>query len=80
MREINWPEGVTSIERSTFLYCKNLTSFDFPDGLENIGAEAFEGTPDRFRVYIPADLVDSYKENWAWETYADRIEAIPAEP
>ena len=45
-----------------------------------LGASVFEGTPDRFRVYVPADLVDSYKENWAWETYADRIEAIPAEP
>ena len=41
LTEVVWPERVKTIERATFQYCYKLTSFAFPDGFENIGAEAF---------------------------------------
>ena len=34
---------------------------------------------DKFKIYVPADLVDSYKSATNWSTYADKIFAIPEE-
>ena len=38
------PDGVTKIAEEAFAGCNNLTSVDFPNGLTEIGACAFECT------------------------------------
>ncbi len=47
------PEGVTSIGRSAFLYCKNLTSVSIPKGVINIDRRAFSGCLSLTSVTIP---------------------------
>jgi hypothetical protein len=35
------------------------------------------GTAADLKIYVPADLVDTYKAASNWSAYADKIMAIP---
>lgn len=41
---------------------------------------AFSDTPSTMSIYVPADLVDTYKSATNWTTYADRIKSIDELP
>ena len=47
------PNGVTSIESSSFYGCSNLTSVEIPNGVTNIGNYAFSGCSSLTSVKIP---------------------------
>ena len=69
---------VTNIFSEAFTSCRNLTSITLRANqvctLNN--ANAFVNTPSTMKIYVPSDLVDSYKANSRWSTYASQIEAI----
>lgn len=37
----------------------------------------FENTASNLVIYVPADLIDTYKAAAGWSTYASKIQAIP---
>lgn len=53
-----WMEGrnITSIGRSAFNGCTNLTNFSIPSGLTSVGAGAFYGCESLSRITIPSGL------------------------
>ena len=55
-REYIVPEGVKSIENSTFEGCKNLQSITLPDGVTSIGDSAFEGCKNLKYIILPESL------------------------
>ena len=72
------PEGVTSIGSSAFAGCSGLTSVTInAQSLESYGTNAFQGTAEGLKIYVPAGSVNTYKT--AWAAYADKIEAIVVE-
>ena len=79
------PGELMSIAGNPFLGCSSLTSITLliqEPVFENyyLADNVFAGISDSFRIYVPANLVEDYKSNMYWGVYADRIEAIPAEP
>lgn len=63
-----------------FENCVNLTSFIIRSGTTSLNkATAFTGTPIESGtgyIYVPADLVDTYKAATNWSTYASQIRAL----
>lgn len=72
-----------NIYASVFRNCyalKSITLANTERVCELTNANAFEGTPiadGAGYIYVPADLVDSYKVATNWSTYANQIVAIP---
>lgn len=73
--------GSTAIGNAAFYYAKALTTLILCGSelnpLENVNA--FVGTPiakGTGYVYVPDDLVDTYKTATNWVTYADQIKPI----
>lgn len=72
----------TVIPSRAFENCPSLVSITIktPNVLALASINAFNsgsgGTNPNFKVYVPANLVDSYKTATNWSTYADHIEAI----
>ena len=50
------PDTVTSIRKSAFLYCLNLTSVVIPDDVESIGESAFCGCENLTYIEIPGKV------------------------
>lgn len=50
-------EGITEIGEKAFRYCENVTEAILPDGLEKIGARAFEGCGFR-DILLPDSLLE----------------------
>ena len=76
-------ESIVNIGTYAFAGCESLSVVILRSTtmatLEN--ANAFESTPiadGTGYIYVPAELVDGYKENWS--TYADQIRAIEDYP
>ena len=77
LTNITLPSGVTSIGSSTFSDCTSLTSVTIkaitpPAAVGN----QFAGVSN-FTIYVPAESVDTYKEDSGWSNYSNRIQAIP---
>ena len=73
--------NVTSIESRAFYNCSSLTSFTLSGSTvcELINSNAFDSTPIESGsgyIYVPAELVDTYKAANNWSTYANHIRAI----
>lgn len=76
------PESVTTINGSVthFSKCNKLESVTFmsqtPPTIEN--ADNFTNNASGFKIYVPADSVNAYKEATNWSAYASIINAIPS--
>ena len=60
------PDGVTSIGKSAFSHCNNLTSVVIPDGVTTIGFQAFWYCGDLTSVNIPSSVTNIVE----WAFYA----------
>ncbi|MEI3028842.1 MAG: leucine-rich repeat protein [Ruminococcus sp.] len=58
-------DGVTSIGKYAFWYCKNLTSITIPDGVTSIGRAAFDNCHSLTSITIPESVTNI--ENYAFE-------------
>jgi hypothetical protein len=70
--------AATSIDGGTFHQCPNLTTIILGNtsGVATLSvAYAFTNTPNAI-VYVPDELVDSYKSATNWSNYASRIKGI----
>ena len=62
LKRVIIPEGVTSLPRLSFFYCKQLTDIHLPSTLETIGDSAFSGCSSLTSINIP-DGVTSLELN-----------------
>ena len=68
------PASVTTIGNTAFKSCSNLASVTvFAPKTCTLGSAAFFGCTN-LQIYVPSDLVDTFKTNWS--TYTDKITAI----
>ena len=76
LTSVTIPDGVTSIEDYAFYGCSSLTSVyckpTTPPILEN-GYVFGENAKD-FKIYVPMDSVNDYKNATYWSSYASSIE------
>ena len=74
------PSGVTFLGTQAFVDCNKIPSVtclaSTPPTLDVMfgGNAAFSG---EYPIYVPSELVDTYKTANVWSTYASRIQAIP---
>ena len=74
--------NITSIEDNVFNYCARLSKFALPNttSVPTLkSTSAFSNTPiasGKGYIYVPDDLVESFKSATNWSTYADQIKAI----
>lgn len=82
LKSVDFPM-VGNIGKYAFQNCETLESITLrkSDGICNLPyVNAFTGTPiedGTGYIYVPADLVESYKAATNWSTYASQIVAIP---
>lgn len=76
LKNIKIGSGVTSIGKIAFYNCKVVNSYEIhaitPPSL---GASVFNGAED-YKIYVPLESVDAYKQAENWTTYADRIVGV----
>ena len=78
LTSITIPNSVTSIGNLAFRYCSGLASVTINATTPpTLGTNAFQGTAEGLKIYVPAGSVDTYKT--AWADYADKIETIVVE-
>ena len=80
LTSIDFP-NVTSIGRNAFSSCTNLASIKLASSqiVTLRGANAFERTPIASGtgfIYVPDELVESYKTATNWTVYADQIKGL----
>ena len=74
--------NITSIEDDVFNYCARLSKFALPNttSVPTLkSTSAFSNTPiasGTGYIYVPDDLVESFKSATNWSTYADQIKTI----
>lgn len=69
--------AATTIYMRAFLSCNELTSLTLgANSVCSISSSSLAGTPASMKIYVPANLVDAYKADAAWSSYADKIFAI----
>ena len=67
--------GCTSLGNQSFLYCYSLTSLTiYATNPPSIGGGAFNAP--NLTIYVPAQSVQTYKNDTWWSDYADRIQPI----
>ena len=84
LKKITIPSGTTAIYRTSIWYCKSLQSITILKengvlpvwGSETSSSGFFENT-NNCPIYVPSNLVNSYKSSSVWSTVASRIKAIP---
>ncbi len=84
LKEITIPSGTTGIYRTSIWYCNSLQSITIlkPDGVlpfwgsDSSSAGVFKNT-NNCLIYVPSNLVNSYKSANGWSEVASRIQAIP---
>ena len=71
--------SIASIGNSAFEVCSELTTITLPGSTVcTLGTRAFTNTSIT-NIYVPAELVDTYKAATNWSSYASKISAIPNE-
>ena len=74
--------NITTIKSNAFNQCSTLSKFMLPNvtSVPTLSAKsAFTETPiasGTGYIYVPDDLVDSFKAATNWSTYADQIKGI----
>ena len=58
LREVNLPEGFTSISPNTFYECNNLTDITLPSSLTSIGSRAFYSCDGLRSIVIPNNVTE----------------------
>lgn len=83
IRKVSFPKlGGTTINSNTFPYCYNLETLILGGNqlnpLDNVNAFTNTGinTENGLRIYVPDDLVDTYKTATNWSAFADKIKPI----
>ena len=75
LEEIRLQYKLKTIGPRAFYGCSNLKAVYLTSGVPpTIGSEAFQGTSEDLKFYVPEILVNVYKSNWP--DLADRIEGI----
>ena len=75
-KQLEIPDGVTSIGKSAFSYCSSLSQITLPAGLTSIGESAFWGCSDLTQITLPAGLT-SIGESAFYECSALKHITIP---
>ena len=76
LQSITAPKA-TSISSSSIIYCSSLQEIILPGPtLCELSYYFTNGSPTNMNIYVPANLVDSYKSHNYWGSYADHIFAI----
>ena len=83
--EVNIGEGLKRIPHNVFLNCSvlEIVILRSPDLITLQNINAFDNTlieSGNGYIYVPVTLVDSYKSETNWSTYANQIRAIEAYP
>lgn len=69
--------GITSIGSDAFSYASRLNSVTIEAIIPpTLGSNAFIGSSDYFKIYVPAESVNAYKSASRWSNYANRIQPI----
>ena len=77
LNKVDIGTGLTKISVSAFRACGTIGSFTIRRLTPpTIGASAFTSTT-LGTIYVPYDVVDTYKAASGWSTYAAKIQAIP---
>lgn len=81
LQSITIPSGTTAIYRNSINNCANLQSITIlkPNGVLSFWSNSgtvFENT-NNCPIYVPSNLVNTYKSASGWSTVASRIQAIP---
>lgn len=81
LKKITIPSGTTAIYRNTIHDCGTLQSITIlkPNGVLSFWSSSgtvFQNT-NNCAIYVPSNLVDSYKSASGWSTVSSRIQAIP---
>lgn len=82
---INYSQGVGNIRTRCFYGCSSLTKFvmNVSKVFDLWSADAFNNTPiakGTGYIYVPDNLVDSYKSATNWSTYASQIKGLSELP
>ena len=79
LTSVTIPNSVTSIGQSAFYNCRSLASLTVEAATPpTLSGGVFENTSSGFVIYVPAELVDTYKAASGWSNYASKIQAIPS--
>ena len=73
------PNGVTSIGANAFTDCRAIKTYVFERtaGITSLGStNTFSNINTSTKIYVPDDLVDDYKIENNWSTYANYIYPI----
>lgn len=63
-----------------FKNCSALKSITIPkEAVPDLGKDCFVGCDMLEKIYVPANLVDTYKTNSTWDSVKDKIIAIPVD-
>lgn len=73
---IEIPAGVTTIGKSAFLSCKNLESITINSATMVAHNGSLKSSDELEAIYVPANLVSSYKAADGWSEFANLIQAI----
>lgn len=77
---INLPVGIHRIDEYAFANCTSLSSItinrDEKDTVVGLDTGALDGCTALQNIYVPSDLVNRYKNNSMWSSFADKITAI----
>ena len=84
LKKITIPSGTTGIYGTSIWYCNSLQSITIlkPDGVlpfwgsSTSSSGVFQNT-NNCPIYVPSNLVNSYKSANGWSEVASRIQAIP---
>ena len=70
--------GCTAITSHAFAGCVNLKSVTIKALTPpHTAITPFKDTNNTFKIYVPASVVNTYKNSTYWREFADRIQAIP---
>ena len=79
--ELTFYGAVTSFIEACFSQCSNLSKIIIPNitTIPTLDASALNGTPiarGTGYIYVPDDLIDSFKSATNWSAYADQIKGV----